>query len=564
MSESAPHASGNGLQAMLGRALAWARTHPLIPLLGAGAGIIAIVVVLLLWAGGPDYRVLYSNLDDSDGGSIITALEQRGIPYRFAQGGHALMVPADKVYDLRLRLAEQGLPHAGNVGFEIMDKQAFGISQFAEHVNYQRGLQGELANSIEALQPVAQARVHLALPKDSVFIREQKPAKATVILTLHPSRTLGDGQVNAIVHMVSSSVRELAPDNVTVVDQSGHLLSRNGNDSGMDGTQLDYLREVETRYQKRIESILAPILGQGHVHAQVTAQLDFDHREETAEHYAPNQGDHPAAVRSRQTSAAWSGDDALKGGIPGALTNTPPGIAASPIDNGKAHAENAPRNADTPDADTAASSDEQSGRGDVHRENTTNYEVDHSITHTRYRQGAIKRLSVAVVVDYRQEKQDDGSTKAVPLDTKAMQQITELTRQAMGFSGSRGDSLEVVNSAFTRGTEPAPQTAWWQQTDWLPLLLTLARYLLVLVALFLLYRLVLRPLLRRYLDGTPANAEPSPSETETTEDTDAPMPRPRKHRASAYEHNLRDLKQRAEEDPAMIAMIVRGWLKQHD
>lgn len=557
VSEGADNAGGPGLHAQAGRALAWVRSNPLVPLLTAGAAVIAIVVVLLLWAGGPDYRVLYSNLDDSDGGSIISALEQRGVPYRFAQGGHALLVPADKVYDLRLRLAEQGLPHSGNVGFEIMDKQSFGISQFAEHVNFQRGLQGELASSIEVLQPVAHARVHLALPKDSVFIREQKPAKATVILTLHPGRALSGGQVDAIVHMVSSSVRELTPDNVTVVDQNGHLLSRNGSKTGLDGSQLDYVREVESGYQHRIESILAPILGAGNVHAQVTAQLDFSHREETAEHYTPNQGDHPAAVRSRQATTSWSGDDALKGGIPGALTNMPPGIAASPIDNG-----------DTADGDADASTtdeaDDTPSRGDVHRENTTNYEVDRSIVHTRYRQGGIKRLSVAVVVNYRQETQEDGSLKAVPLDDTAMRQITELTRQAMGFSTARGDSLEVVNSAFTEPAQPVVRDAWWQQADWMPALVTWGRYLLVLAALLLLYRLVLRPLLQRLLADAKAHPETPATTTPEAEPDDTPPPRPRRHQASAYEHNLRDLKQRAEEDPAMIAMIVRGWLKQHD
>lgn len=562
MSEGAENAGTGHLSTLAGRALAWVKKNPLIPLMTAAAAVIAIVAVLLLWAGGPDYRVLYSNLDDSDGGSIISALEQRGVPYKFAQGGHALLVPSDKVYDLRLRLAEQGLPHSGNVGFEIMDKQAFGISQFAEHVNFQRGLQGELANSIEVLQPVAQARVHLALPKDSVFIREQKPAKATVILTLHAGRALSDGQVSAIIHMVSSSVRELTTDNVTVVDQSGHLLSRDQDGAGLASSQLDYVREVESRYQHRIEGILAPILGTGNVHAQVTAQLDFNHREETAEHYNPNQGEHPAAVRSRQAATSWSGDGALKGGIPGALTNTPPGIAASPIDDGTSKTADTDDNATTGTAD--ADADGKSQKGDMHRENTTNYEVDHSIVHTRYRRGGVKRLSVAVVVNYRQEAQDDGSLKAVPLSETAMQQITELTRQAMGFSTTRGDSLEVVNSTFTKTPAPQVHESWWQETDWLPLLLTLGRYLLALIALFVLYRLVLRPLLRRYLQEDPASQTPPVPDTADEEADAATQSPPRRHRPPAYENNLRDFKQRAEEDPAMIAMIVRGWLKQHD
>src|SRR5690606_4350579 len=262
--------------------LARLRANPLIPLLVAGAAVVAIVAALLMWASAPTYRVLFSNLTEADGGRIIAALEQQGVQYRFSEGGQALLVPGDQVHKLRLQLAEQGLPEGGNVGLDIMEKQAFGVSQFAEQVNFQRGLEGELARSIEALGPVERARVHLALAKPSVFIRDRQPAKGSVVLTLQPGRALGDAQVNAMVHLVASSVPELAPEDVTVVDQSGRLLSREtGPGHDLDGTRLRYTEEVERAYQQRIEKILEPILGRGNVRAQVTAQIDFSRREET-------------------------------------------------------------------------------------------------------------------------------------------------------------------------------------------------------------------------------------------------------------------------------------------
>lgn len=563
-------------RAGLDSVLKWVRRKPLLPLLIAGAAVIAIAMALLLWAGSPDYRLLYGNLSNADGGKIIAALDQQNVPYKFAQGGHALLVPADKVYTLRLQLAEKGLPSTGNVGFKIMDNEPFGISQFAEQVNFLRGLQGELANSIAVLAPVADARVHLALPKKSMFVRKRKPAKATVVLTLKPGRMLSVGQVNAIMHMVASSVRDLSPDNVTVVDQSGQLLTRNGVDNGLDGTQLDYLHKVEASYRRRIEDILTPIVGAGNVHAQVTAQLDFSKREETKEHYGPNQGDNPAAVRSRQQSTSWNdGAGRNAGGIPGALTNTPPGAAASPINNPPAQANaNAAAGAVAGTATNPATTTAAAQQHDnMQRQDTTNYEVDHNITHIKHDVGTLQRLSVAVVVNYRDLEQEDGSTKAIPLSATTMQQITELTRQTMGFSTPRGDSLEVVNSDFQTPAEP-PTPVWWKSLDWPHLLATLGRYLVVLIIVILLYRTLLRPLLKQHKENLAAAAAPPPSadasgsaqadeEEESLEEGQTPpvSPRRRRNRAATYQESLVDLKQMAEKDPGMVAMIVRNWIK---
>ena len=547
------------------------RGNPMVFLLIAGAAAITTAIALLMWARSPDYRVLYSNLSQADGGSIIGELDARGVPYRFSQGGQALLVPADRVHTLRLQLAEQGLPKGGNVGFELMENQAFGISQFAEQINYQRGLEGELSRSMESLGPVNRARVHLALAKDSVFVRDREPAKASVVLTLHPGRVLGEGQVNSIVHMVSSSVPDLAAEAVTVVDQDGRLLTapeRNG--LGLDGTQLDYVAEVERSYQRRIESILAPILGSENVKAQVTAQVDFSRREETSERYGPNQPPNEAAVRSRQSSVNYSGSDDLAGGIPGALSNTPPGIAPSPVEN--------PPEGDEGTEDEQAGEETLAATRNLNRDDVINYEVDRQISHVQHRRGQVERLSAAVVVNYRETPNEEGVMQPTALSEAEIEQIERLVRQAMGFSLARGDEIAVVNSPFTQSGPEIEPLAWWQQPDLQRLAATLGRYLLVGLAILLLYLLILRPLVKRASQAPqPAVAPPSSTfqarvgegdeERAPADDKedDSTYEKPRRTRkASAYEDNLRDLREMADEDPRMVAMIVRGWMNKHE
>jgi flagellar M-ring protein FliF len=271
--------------------------------LGAGvAALIALVVGAWIWGQTPDYRVLYSNLSDRDGGAIIDSLQQLNIPYKFAEGGGALMIPANQVHEARLKLAAQGLPKGGTVGFELMENQKFGITQFAEQVNYQRALEGELARSVQTIGAVAAARVHLAIPKPSVFIKEQQKPSASVVLTMHGGRLLDSTQVSAIVHLISSSVPDLAAKNVTVVDQDGTLLSatQGENGTGMDAKQVQYVQQIEQNYIKRIEDILTPLYGANNVRAQVTANIDFARTEQTAEIYKPNQNPADSSIRSQQ------------------------------------------------------------------------------------------------------------------------------------------------------------------------------------------------------------------------------------------------------------------------
>ncbi|MDT0500499.1 flagellar basal-body MS-ring/collar protein FliF [Halomonas sp. PAR7] len=554
----------------LARGLTRLRGNPILGLVIAGAATIAIIVALLMWARSPDYRVLYSNLSEADGGRIIGELDSRGVPYRFSQGGQALLVPDSQVHTLRLQLAEQGLPQGGNAGFELMQDQAFGISQFAEQINYQRGLEGELARSMESLGPVARARVHLALAKDSVFVRDREPAKASVVLTLQPGRTIGEGQVSSIVHLVASSVPDLAADAVTVVDQHGKLLTpSDGGGLGLDGTQLEYIAEVERSYRRRIESILTPILGLRNVKAQVTADIDFSQREETAERYGPNQAPNEAAVRSLQSRLTWQGDGEVAGGIPGALSNTPPGIAVSPIE--------APAGEDAEGAgDEGADGEGTGNESSLDRDQVINYEVDRTVSHTQYRRGEIERLSAAVVINYRETIDENGAARAEPLSEEELTQLERLVRQAMGFSEARGDEIALVNSPFTVDEQETAPLEWWQRPDIQQLAATLGRYLLIGLAILLLYLLLLRPFIKR-ATALPAPQQPAPTVTARVGDDEesnkdgarkdgdtTTYEKPRRRKATAYEQNLNDLREMAEEDPRMVAMIVRSWMNKHE
>ncbi len=558
-----------------GRIMQRLRSNPLVALLIAGAASIAVVAALLMWASSPDYRVLYSNLDDTDGGRIITELDSRGIPYRFSNNGQALMVPGENVHTLRLQLAEQGLPRGGNVGLELLDDQAFGISQFAEQVNYQRGLEGELARSIESLGPVEDVRVHLSMAKPSVFIRDREPAKASVVLTLLPGRVLGQGQVSAIVHMVSSSVPELAAADVTVVNQDGLLLSADtGKNNDLDGSQLKYITEVERSYQRRIENILTPILGADNVRAQVAAQIDFSHREQTSETYGPNQPPNEAAVRSRQFSVSLDGDDPLASGVPGALSNTPPGTAVSPINAADTEADNQPDTQQDNQQNVQATDNANDNTvRRLNQDDVINYEVDRNVEHVKYRRGQVERLTAAVVVDYRDEMNDAGEWEQTALTDDEVRQIESLVRQAMGFSPMRGDAIEVVNTPFAELAEDETVTPWWQQREILAMAASLGRYLLVGLAALLLYLLILRPLIKRYTQqplvaaapGTTLNTsvgDDTADNDENTDETDEETyDKPRRNRkTSLYEHNLNDLREMAQEDPRMVAMIIRSWM----
>lgn len=548
------------------------RANPRIPIIIAAAAAIAIVMAMVLWAKQPEYRVLYNNLSDEDGGAIITQLTQMNIPYQFDDKGGALMVPAEKVHELRLRLAQQGLPKGGAVGFELLDQEKFGISQFSEQVNYQRALEGELARTIETLGPVKNVRVHLAMPKPSLFVREQKSPTASVTLNLQPGRALDQGQISAIVHMVSSSVAGLPPGNVTVVDQAGHLLTQSDN-AGRDlnDAQLKYATDVENRFQQRIEAILNPIVGNGNVHAQVTAQIDFNAREQTDEKYQPNSDPANQAIRSRQTSDSEQLGGQNQGGVPGALSNQPAPANTAPITNPPANQNgqngNAANNAAANQGSTTSTAS-KSGPSSTRNDNTTNYEVDRTILHTKMNVGEVQRLSVAVVVNYKV----DAAGKPIALTDAQLKQIENLTREAMGYSDKRGDSLNVVNSPFTEAADNSGDLPFWQQQSFIDQMFELGRWLLVLIVAFILYRKLVRPQLMRKAEQEKAAVEAAAvakQAQEASEDDavsvslskdELDQERKSQHRMGAEVMSQR-IREMSENDPRVVALVIRQWMK---
>lgn len=579
----------------LPRLLDQIRNNPLILFGIAGVISLAILATLLLWANQPEYRTLYNNLSEADGGRIIGELDKRKIPYRFSESGGAVLVPAEQVHTLRLQLAEMGLPQGGNVGFELLDKQAFGISQFTEQINFQRGLEGELARSIESLGSVSKARVHLAMGRQSVFVREREPASASVVLNLVPGRELNEGQVNAIVHMVASSVSGLSDQSVTVVDQTGRLLSKSPKRDGaqdLDSTQLNYVDEVERSFQRRIENILVPIFGRENVRAQVVASIDFSSREQTAERFGPNQPPNEAAVRSQQISESLSGGEMASRGVPGALTNTPPAnpaTAAAPT--------NAP-NIQGQQNNNAAAGQQAAGSTQTgsssKRDQLLNYEVDRNIEHILHQRGKIQRLTAAVVINYREKTNDAGEVVREPLEQAELDRINRLVKQAMGFSGSRGDELEVINSPFAPRDDKVEAVVWWKTPEFFGLATYLSRYLLVAFVALLLWLMILRPIKRRHREklevirvaaeqaaeaaaarNAPVAApiigengeiiQPVPGENGEEESDNALLAaqqkrKQKRRKSSDYEHNLESVRELAVKDPRLVAIIIKSWM----
>jgi flagellar M-ring protein FliF len=501
------------------------------------AGVIAVVAATWLWSATPSWRILFTNLSDRDGGAIIAQLSQMNIPYKNADGG-TLMVPADKVHEARLKLAAAGLPKGSLVGFEVMETQKFGVTQFQEQVNYQRALEGELARSIGSLAPVAGARVHLALPKQSGFLRDKQPPTASVLLQLHPGKALDRTQVAGIVHLVSSSVPELTAKNVSVVDQAGTLLStqRDGaGTAGLDAAQLDYVTQIETNTIKRIEDILAPLFGPGNVRAQVTADVDFSLVEQMAETYKPNQSAEAATVRSQSTSDSSQPGPATPQGVPGALSNQPPTPPTAPI-NGQA----APLNANSPGTANAG--------GSTRREAVTNFEVDKTVRHTKTPTGQIRRLTAAVVINNKGAVPGNAGT---PLSKEELQNVNALVREAMGFSQTRGDSLNVVNSAFSQPEALAPQAVpLWQQPDVIAMGKEAGKALLFLLLTMIVVFGVVRPAMRTM--AAPPKAQPLP-EAAAAPQLAAPA-------ENAPLSPIEQVRALAKNDPGTVANVVKSWV----
>ena len=521
--------------------------------LGLGvAALGAVVLALTLWSGQGDYKVLYANLSDKDGGAIIAQLSQMNVPYRHADGGAAILVPASKVHDARLKLASAGLPKGSVVGFELMDGARFGQTQFQERLSFQRGLEGELTRSITAMAAVQAARVHLALPNQNGFFREQQKPSASVMLTLHPGRTLDRSQVAGIVHLVSASVPELNPKAVSVLDQSGTLLSApadGGAASGLDAQQLQYVSQLESGYSKRIIELLEPVLGRENLRANVTAEIDFSQSEATTEEFKPNQGkDAVATLRSQQSTEQSGGGTALPSGVPGAASNQPPVPATAPITGAAQPLQAAP-------GGTSA--------GSTKREAVTNYEVDKTVRVTRNATGTVKRLNAAVVVNHRTATDAKGKLTTTPLSDDEIEKLSALVRESIGFSKDRGDSVKVINAPFK--VEPVNTTTLplWKQPELIDMLRAAAVPAgLGLVALLVFFG-ILRPALKVAL--APPAAPPPGSRVDTLVAGDETLPGLHSPVVKALEaprqsQNLDTARQVAKQNPMAVANVVSGWV----
>ena len=509
----------------------------------------AVLVVAFLWTREPPYSVLFSNLSERDGGQIITTLQQQNVPYKFSEGGGAILVPAAQVHDIRLRLASQGLPRGGQVGFELLENLKLGSTQFAEQIAYQRGLEGELSRTIQSLGAVRGARVHLAIPKQTSFLRDEQKPSASVMVSLHPGRVLDGQQVAGIVHLVSSSVPQLSRTEVSVIDQDGNLISQQSDplkNAGLDPTQIKFRHELEASYVKRIEALLAPVVGPTNVRAQVTAEVDFTQTDQVAESYKPNptpQG----AVRSQQTSES-SNTTASAVGVPGALTNQPPVPATAPLTTPAVGAGAPPG--------TATANIALSAPVNFNKNATINYEVDKTVRHTRGGPGTIRRLSVGVVVNHKKAPEKDGKPgKPIPLTKSELEQVTALAREAVGFSQDRGDSLNVANVSFAPVEQQVvPELPIWKNPDVIAIARELGKYLVFGLIVYLLWTRVLRPLFEMF--AAAARRMELEEEAKAERAHDSLMG----HRGPTYEEKLQNARDMARQDPKSVANVIKEWV----
>jgi flagellar M-ring protein FliF len=527
---------------------------------------LALGVVLFLTVGivgivmgrQAEWRVLYSNLADKDGGAIVAQLSQMNIPYKHSDGGGAILVPADKVYDTRLRLASQGLPKGAVAGFEVMESNRFGMTQFQERLTFQRGLEGELTRSIQALSSVQSARVHLALPNQNGFFREQQKPSASVLLSLNAGRTLDRSQLAGIVHLVSSSVPEMNPTAVSVLDDTGKLLSTPPEGAlgggGGDAQQMQYVQQLEQLYTQRILDILEPVVGRGNVKAQVTAELDFSQTESTSESHKPNQELNSSVIRSQQISESGAGvGSSTPAGVPGAASNQPPGPATAPI-NGAAQ----------PLAAGGAAGGGAATGGK--RDSIINYEVDKTIRVVRGGTGSVKRLSAAVVINHQTTTDSKGKTTTAALTEAQVASMTALVRETIGFSQDRGDSVNLMNAPFVIEKPVEVEIPLWRQ----PELLDLARSLAWPVGTLLLATLVLLGFVRPALKtlAKPVELTPVPANQIDAIEGDEPE-RPLLAAPpiasevlgpTPAELSLEEARKLTRDNPAAVANIVKSWM----
>ena len=519
-------------------------------LLSAGiAAVIAIMAVFWIWSQGPKYKVVFSNFNDKDGGAIVSVLEQQNIPYKLADGGASILVPAELVYQTRLKLAAMGLPRGGNVGFELLENQKFGVSQFVEQVNFQRALEGELERSIQSISGVEGARVHLAIPKTSVFVRDAQKPTASVLVKLMQGRTLDQNQVSAIAHLISSSVPNLSLASVDIVDQTGSLLSdaKKGGSKTLDANQLKYVEDLQKNIVSRVQAIITPIVGEKNVRAEANVEIDFSNTEEANEIYKPNQKPEVAVIRSLQTNESIVPSGSTNGGVPGALSNQPPANATAPLNTTNNAAPGGAAAGAGAGANNAAAQNPMS----TQRNSITNYEIDKTISFTQKSMGGVKRLSVGIVVNNKADIDAEGKPTTRPLNDAEKQQIIDLAKQAMGFNETRGDTLSVVNTPFTPAKEAdVSELPVWKDPVYIEMAKNIGQILVGLIVLFIMYRKAIKPMLANLLAPDEA-----PMIDDSLDENGRPVPK-----LTPYQKDLKAVQALAKENPKVVADVVAGWV----
>ena len=515
------------------------------------AGAVAVGLMVFFWSQKPDFTPLYTGLDAKATAEAADLLRAAQIPFQLDQASGAISVPAENLHDARLKLAGSGLAENGRLGFELMERDpGFGVSQFVENARYQHALETELVRTITTLRPVRDARVHLAIPKPSAFTRQREVASASVVLELRSGAMLERNQVDAIVHLVSSSIPDLAPERVTVVDQSGRMLtiSDPNSEAALNAAQFERVRKLETSLNQRIKELLEPLTGPGRVNAEVAVDMDFSVVEEARETFAND----PAKVRSEQVSqntVAKPGPE----GVPGATSNTPPGPNAAAAPNPEAPVE------------TASSA-------------TRNFEMDRTLQHTRQPAGRVRRVTAAVLVDHVPRAGANGKTTMVPLDAAALTRVEALVKEAVGFDAARGDSVSVMNAPFVREPAPVEDVPFWE-SPWLqnPMVRDVARYGLGAIVVLALLFGVLRPAMRQIIQPRAKKAAPTEVDVSLVEDADedarivaalrqdhADISVPRALASDAYEDRLRHAREAVKNDSKQVAQVVKDWVASDD
>lgn len=531
-----------------------------ITIVTAAAAILFSIVALVYWANKPVYKVLFANLNQEDAASVVAKLKAKKIPYNLKDGGKTIEIPAKDVYETRISLAQEGIPKGGGVGFELFDKSSFGITEFAQNVNYQRALQGELARTISGLEEVEEARVHLTIPKEKLFISEDGESKAAVVLKLVRGATLDRDKVKAIASLVVGSVKGLKMQNVQIVDTAGNLLSESLSEDNLpyikSQTQLEYQKKVEKLIASKINSLLNATLGENNAVAQVTAEIDYDKREINKEEFDQN-----PVLRSSQTIEVESKNSP---NVPKGEPGVEPNLAEPNIQQGGMNSEYA-RN-----------------------EETQNFEIGKTVTKEEKAIGSVKRLTIAVVVNDKAETVKEGKEekiKYVPRSKEDLEKIKSLVAKASGFDERRGDQIEVTNVSFD--TTPTAESKALEKEKMIELIIQISKYILAILMFLIFYFLIIRPIMKKLGDiketktgeltavgdlpikgsNIDINMDDSVKFPKTLEELEREIESELDEKVSVDVGSvktkvmMKKIEEAVKEDPEMLANLIKTWMK---